>query len=116
MLTFASTNRFVAAPLPPGPWVPEVERMTSAELGVRLPANCHVTSALSVNTPAFVLLIVTMHDAVSPLADAEAQLSDSEIGRASCRERGEVNTGCVSVSESVVHAGHAVVEIVNVCE
>src|SRR5437763_613393 len=116
MLTFAYTNRFLAAPLPPGPWLPEVERMTSAELRAPPPRRSSDLSALSVNTPAFVLLIVTMHDAVSPLADAEAQLSDSEIGRASCRERGEVNTGCVSVSESVVHAGHAVVEIVNVCE
>ena len=67
ILTFASTNRFVAGPLPPGPLVPEVERVTSAELGVPLPAKCQTAVAFAVNVPAEALLIENEHVAVLPV-------------------------------------------------
>ena len=59
----ASTNRFVAGPLPAGPLVPEVERVTEAVLGVP-PALLKLTVvlALAVNTVGVGLLTVSVHE------------------------------------------------------
>jgi hypothetical protein len=70
MVMNASTNCFVAGPLPPGPKLPEVERVTSALAGFAPgspSAKCQTATALIVNSPAAVLLIVTVHVAVFPL-------------------------------------------------
>jgi hypothetical protein len=70
MVTFASTNRLVAGPLPPGPLLPEVERVTSCEAGfapASLSAKCQTATAFAMNAPAEVLLIWNVHVAVVPL-------------------------------------------------
>ena len=54
-LIFASTNTFVAAPLPPGPALPEVER-------VRLtPPTVSATEAFPVTVPALAEVNVSVH-------------------------------------------------------
>jgi hypothetical protein len=105
--TFASTNRFVADPLPPGPLLPEVERVTSVEFVPSL--KCHTAVASAVNTPAVLFEIVTVQVAVLPDTVGAAQVSDSESGV------GET-CGVIDVSVAVEPEGDAVLEIVNVCE
>jgi hypothetical protein len=107
----ASTKVFVAGPLPPGPLVPEVERVTLTEAGFALASpstKCHVAVAFAVNTPADVLLIVTVHVAWLPLTVGVAHVSDCDDGA------GETD-GVIDVSDAVVPDGNALVVIVNTC-
>src|SRR5262249_7952990 len=70
----ASTKRFVAGPLPPGPEIPDVERVTVAVAGFApgsLSANDHVALALAVNVPTDELLIVIVQVATLPLTVGE---------------------------------------------
>jgi hypothetical protein len=61
---YASTNRFVAGPLPPGPlFAPTaVERVTEAVLGVPVPVKLTVVLALAVNVAAVALLTVNVQE------------------------------------------------------
>src|SRR5689334_10598537 len=110
MLTLASTNRFVADPLPPGPLFPDVERVTVAELGVPLPLNAHTAVALAVNDPAELLLIWNEHVAVFPLLVrvGEPQVL-FRIGVAL-----PTMLGVSDVNDAVVPAGEPVLVTVNV--
>jgi len=62
MTIAASTNCFVAAPVPFGPLLAPaaVERVRVAELGVPVPVNVSVVLAFSVNVAAVGLLTVTV--------------------------------------------------------
>ena len=102
----ASTNRLVAGPLPPGPLLPEVERVTDAVFGGALPSLKPQTAvALAVKTPALLLLIVTVHDRVLPDPPGTQVVIESGVGETVTLN--EVNDG-------VVPAGNAFVVIVNV--
>src|SRR6058998_3416471 len=78
-LMFASTYFFVAPVFPPGPDVPVVLRVipwlpatggTQAVAGLCVsPAKQTVAEASASNTPGWLLLIVIVHVAVSPLAE-----------------------------------------------
>jgi len=70
----ASTNRFVAGPLPPGPLLPEVERPTVT------PPIVTWALALAVKTPAALLLIVSVQVAVFPLTVGLLQVELCEPG------------------------------------
>jgi hypothetical protein len=110
IVMFASTNRFVAGPLPPGPLLPEVERVTSADAGLAPgspSAKCQIAVALAVNVPAVLLLIWNEHVAVFPLTFGVPQLL-FEI------ERPPETLGVIDVSEGVVPAGLATLVTVNV--
>src|SRR5690242_9061828 len=100
----ASTNRFVApAELP---CVESVDRVTSA---VWVPSvKCQTAVAVTVNTPALLLLIVTVHDAVFVPNVGEPQVSDSLSGVAE-------KCGTIDVNDAVVPAANAFVVIVNTC-
>src|SRR5947208_3219504 len=81
MLMFASTNRLVASL--ELPWVPSVARVTSAVAGLAPAspsAKCQTATACAVNTPAFVLLTVTVHvrgPAPLPVTFARAHVLDT---------------------------------------
>src|SRR5262245_2891030 len=105
---FASTYRLIAGPLPPGPLLPEVERVTSAEGGVPLPAKCQTASAFAVNTPADALSIWNVQVAVFPFCCGEPQVL-FKIGVS-----GETD-GVIEVIVAVVPAGLATLVTVNVC-
>jgi hypothetical protein len=111
MLTFASTNRFVAGPLPPGPLLPDVERVTSAVDGVA-PASpstkCQIAVALAVKVAAVALLIWNEQVAVLPLTVGAPHVLFSSV------VDGET-LGVIDVSVAVVPAGLAVLVTVNVC-
>src|SRR5262245_39907038 len=107
MLTFASTNSFVAGPALPG--VGSVVRVASAVAGFglgSLSTKCQTAVAFAVNVPGVLLLIVTVQVAVFPLT----------VGEHADWLSGAGDTLTVSeVSEAVVPAGSAFVVIVNVC-
>src|SRR6186997_3061670 len=64
-----STNRFVAGPLPPGPLVPDVDRVTDAVLGVPpVLLKLTVAEAFAVNVAAVGLFTVSVQVNVPPLA------------------------------------------------
>jgi hypothetical protein len=112
MVTFASTNRFVAGPLPPGPLLPEVERVTSCEAGFApgsLSAKCQTATAFAVNAPAEVLLIWNVHVAVLP-----PLLIVGEPHVLFWIDRPPETLGVNDVKESAVPAGLAVLVTVNV--
>src|SRR6266550_5828484 len=68
----ASTNRLIAGPLPPGPLLAEVERISCAGTGP--PPIVNTAVAFAVNTPAELLLIVSVQVAVFPLMTGFAQV------------------------------------------
>src|SRR5262245_57227346 len=83
IVMYASTKRFVAGPLPPGPLLPDVERVTSAVAGLALGSlstKCQTAVAFAVNVPAWVLLIVTVQVAVVPLTCGVLQSELSVLG------------------------------------
>src|SRR5262245_29792621 len=105
---FASTYRLIAGPLPPGPLLPEVERVTSAEDGVPLPAKCQTTSAFAVITASDTLLTWNVQVAVLPFCCGEPQVL-FRIG-----VTGDT-LGVIEVIVGVVPAGLATLVTVNVC-
>src|SRR3954452_10041610 len=115
IVTSASTNRFVAGPLPPGPWVPEVERVTFVEGGAAFASEstkCQVALAFAVNRSATLLLIVTVQVRVFPLPPhwlESPQVDDIDWGA------GEI-VGVIDVSDAVVPESNAVVVMVNLGE
>src|SRR5204863_193895 len=62
ILILASTYAFVAGPLPPGPELPEVLRVT----GIAGLPRFAVADALAVNVPVVLLLMVIVQVAISP--------------------------------------------------
>jgi len=88
--------------------LPEVERVTSAEGGVPLPAKCQTACAFAVNTAADELLIWNEHVAVLPFCCGEPHVL-ARIGVA-----GET-LGVIEVIVAVVPAGLATLVTVNVC-
>jgi len=113
MLMFASTNRFVAGPLPPGPAVPEVERVTLAVAGFApgsLSAKPQMACAFAVKTPAEALLIWNEQVAVlPPLLNVGLPHVLFRIGVAL-----PTMLGVSDVSDGVVPDGVAVLVTVNV--
>jgi hypothetical protein len=110
MLTFASTNRFVAEPLPPGPLLPEVERVTSCEAGfapASLSTKCQTACAFAVNAPAELELIWNEQVAVLPLTFGLPHVL-FEI------DSPPETLGVIDVSVAVVPCGLAVLVTVNV--
>src|SRR5215471_10394226 len=111
MLTFASTNRLVT-PFEL-PWVPSVERVTVWSAGfapVSESWNAQTAVAVTVIAPAELFVIVTVHvRGPAPLPVGLLHVSDSVSGT-------DEKCGVIDVSDGVVPAGSAVVEIVNVCE
>src|SRR4051812_46841871 len=96
MLTLASTNRFVAGPLPPGPagFVRSavfVSRVTVAVAGLAPAspsAKLQTAVAFAVKIPAVLLLIVTVHERVLPVSvgvhvvaesGADDRLTDNDV-------------------------------------
>jgi|SRR4051812_31236864 len=106
-LTFASTNRFVAAP--ELPCDESVVRTTSAVAGLAFASastKCQDAFALAVNVPGVLLLIVTVQVRVLPLP----------LGTHADCESGAGSTVTLSeFSDAVVPAGRAFVVTVNVC-
>src|SRR5262245_46529883 len=107
MLTFASTNSFVAGPeLTCGVLVGLVTSTLAGFVFGSLSTKCQTAGAFAVNVPAVLLLIVTVQVAVFPLTVGEHAVWLSGCG----------DTVTVSdVSEAVVPAGSAFVVTVNVC-
>jgi len=107
--TFASTYRFTAGPLPPGPLLPLVERVTSAVCGGFAPsAKCQTAVALAVKTPGVVLLIVSVQVAVLPFTCGFAQVDDCVPGAGD-------TLGVIDVRVGVVPEAVATEVIVNTC-
>jgi hypothetical protein len=88
------------------PWVESVVRVTSVLLVPSV--KCQTASAVAVNVPGSLLLIVTVQVAVFPVTVGLAQVLLIEPGA------GET-CGVIDVSDAVLPPGNAVVEIVNTC-
>jgi len=101
---FASTNRFVAGPLPPAPLFPEVERLTVT------PSIVTWALTFAVNTPAELLLIVSVQVAVFPLTTGVPQSVPCVPGA------GLTVVVIAPKLTGVAPDGIAVTVIVNVCE
>src|SRR5262249_18204699 len=108
----ASTKRFVAGPLPPGPELPDVDRTTVAVAGVApgsLSANVHVAVAFAVDVPTDERLIVIVHVATLPLTVGEPHVF--EFARSGVGE----TLGTIDTRVGVVPLGIAVAVTVKMC-
>jgi hypothetical protein len=103
IVMLASTNRFVAGPEPPGPLLPEVERVTAT------PPIVTCAFAFAVNAPAELLLMVSVQVAVFPFTLGESQVVLCDDGA------GSIVAAIAPKLTGVAPAGTAVTVIVNVC-
>jgi len=103
IVMLASTNRFTPGPEPPGPLLPEVERLTVT------PPMETCALELTVNVPALLLLMVTVQVAVLPFTVGDAHVVLCEVGA------GSTLTAIAEKLTGVAPAGIAFTVTVNVC-